>query len=437
MKRGSMDSRRDPKAREAQEVGRSIYELIVELFPICRSITGDGFRQTLEILRRYVPLKTTEVPSGTRVFDWTVPNEWNIRSAYIKNARGEKVVDFADSNLHVLNYSLPIHAVLPLDELKKHLFTLPEHPDWIPYRTSYYREAWGFCLSHRQYSNLKEGRYEVAIDSTLAPGSLTLGELALRGELEDEILISVHSCHPSLANDNLSGVATATMLARHLGSISHRYSYRFLFIPGTIGAITWLSLHEEDLPKIKHGLVITGVGDGGKITYKKSRRGSADIDRAACHVLEHLSQPGRVLDFSPYGYDERQYCSPAFNLPVGRISRTPFGEYPEYHTSADNLDFVEPDRLGESYSVIMKIIEVLENDRVYISHNQKCEPQLGKRGIYSSVGQAELALLWVLNLSDGSCGLLDIAERSGLSFDLIKRSNDTLIGVGLLSSQGH
>ena len=316
--------------------------------------------------------------------------------------------------------------------LKKHLYTLPDHPEWIPYKTSYYREAWGFCLSHRQYLELEDGDYEVFIDSTLEDGSLTYGELYLRGEQEDEILISVHACHPSLANDNLSGVATATMMARQLSSRPHRYSYRFLFIPGTIGAITWLSLHEEGLSRIKHGMVITGVGDGGPLTYKRSRRGNASIDRVANHVLEHSGQPYRILDFSPYGYDERQYCSPGFDLPVGRFSRTPFGEYPEYHTSADNLEFVKPAHLGESYSAIMEILEVLENDRRYISQNQKCEPQLGRRGLYSGPGKNELALLWVLNMSDGSRSLLDIAERSGLAFSVILPAAKTLLRAGLL-----
>lgn len=426
-----MDSRRDPKARETQAVGRSIYELIVELFPICRSITGNGFRQTLEILRRYVPLKTTEVPSGTRVFDWTVPNEWNIRAAYIKNARGEKVVDFADSNLHVLNYSQPIHAVLPLDELKKHLFTLPANPDWIPYRTSYYREDWGFCLAHRQMESLPQGDYEVFIDSTLAPGSLTLGELCLAGEIEDEILISVHTCHPSLANDNLSGVALTTILARDLLQVPRRLSYRFLFIPGTIGAITWLSQNEASLSRIKHGLVITGVGDGGPVTYKRSRRGQAPIDRAAGHVLGHLAEPHRILDFSPYGYDERQYCSPGIDLPVGRLSRTPFGEYPEYHTSADDLEFVKAEHLETSYAVVRSILGILEHDGVGLNQNPKCEPQLGRRGLYSGIGPAAMALLWTLNFSDGRHSLLDIAETSGLPFADIREAADVLTNAGL------
>jgi aminopeptidase-like protein len=427
-----MSDYRIAQAAAESDLGMRIHRLVTELFPICRSITGEGFRQTLGILKRFIPLELTEVPSGKRVFDWTIPLEWNIRGAWIKDPRGRTVVDFRDSNLHVLNYSIPVRARLPLEDLRKHLFTLPEHPDWIPYRTSYYREAWGFCLSQRQYDALEAGDYEVEIDSSLSEGSLTLGELYLPGELEDEVLISVHSCHPSLANDNLSGVALAAILAQSLAEASCRYSYRFLFIPGTIGSITWLAVHEKDLGKIKHGLVITGVGDGGTLTYKKSRQGDATIDRAACHILKGLNRPGRVLNFSPYGYDERQYCSPGIDLPVGRLSRTPFGEYPEYHTSADNLEFVKPCYLGESYSVIRSILDVLENDRTYISQNQKCEPQLGRRGLYTSPGEKELALLWVLNLSDGNFSLLEIAERSGLAFASVREATLALLDAGLL-----
>jgi aminopeptidase-like protein len=424
----------DTSPRDAQGgIGGQIHELIVELFPLCRSITGDGFRRTMEILQRHIPLRLHEVPSGTGVFDWTVPKEWNIRDAYVRNARGEKVIDFRRSNLHVLNYSVPVRTVVPLDELKKHLTTLPEHPDWIPYRTSYYKEAWGFCLSQRDYLALEEGNYEVCVDSTLEDGSLTYGELYLPGEREEEILISAHSCHPSLANDNLSGMGLAAFLAKEIGSRRRRFSYRFLFIPGTIGAITWLCLHEASLAVLKHGLVITGVGDRGPLTYKKSRRGDATIDRAAGHVLRHWGRPGRVRDFDPYGYDERQFCSPGFNLPVGRLSRTPYGEYPEYHTSADNPDFVRAESLEDSYSAALAILDVLEGDDVYVSLNQKGEPQLGKRGLYASIGPQELALLWVMNLSDGGPSLLEIAERSGLDFRAVRQAAEALVRAGLLA----
>lgn len=413
-------------------IGREIHALITELFPICRSITGDGLRETLRILQKYVPIEIHEIPTGTPVFDWTVPKEWNIKDAYIKNGRGEKIVDFQKSNLHILNYSVPVRKVVSFGELKEHLITIPEHPDWIPYKTSYYREAWGFCLTHRQFLDLKEGEYEVLIDSSLKDGSLTYGELYLKGELEDEILISAHVCHPSLANDNLSGIGLATFIARAVQSKPHKYSYRFLFAPGTIGAIAWLNRNEEAANRIKHGLVLTGLGDSGNITYKKSRKGNAIIDRAAAHILGHIEESHRIQEFTPYGYDERQFCSPGFDLPVGRISRTPFGEYPEYHTSADNLDFVKPSYLEKSYSVIIEILNILENNLKFESRNQKCEPQLGRKGLYASPGPTELALLWVLNMSDGNNSLIDIAERSGMDFSSLVRAAQTLIDAKLL-----
>jgi len=417
----------DPK-----NVGREMYALITELYPICRSITGNGFRQTMEILRRYIPLQIHEVPSGTKVFDWEVPKEWNIKDAWVKNSKGEKIIDFQKSNLHVLNYSTPVKKTVSLKELKEHLFTLPDHPDWIPYKTSYYRENWGFCLSHQQFLTLGDGEYEVSIDSTLESGCLTYGELYLQGEEENEILISCHACHPSLANDNLSGVSLATFLAKQISSGSHRYAYRFLFIPGTIGAITWLAINEEKTAKIKHGLVLTGVGDSGKITYKKSRRGDSDIDRAATHVLKHSGEPHEIIDFHPYGYDERQYCSPGFNLPVGRLSRTPYGKYPEYHTSKDNLGLVHSEFLEDSFYKVLAILNVLENNRSYLNLNSKCEPQLGKRGLYSSIGANELALLWALNYSDGRHDLLGIAEKAEVGFNSVQEAAALLSKHNLL-----
>jgi aminopeptidase-like protein len=417
---------------DQNEVGREIYTLIAELYPICRSITGDGFRKTLEILRRHVPLMVYEVPSGTNVFDWVVPKEWNIKDAYVKNSKGEKIVDFQKSNLHIVNYSVPVKKVASLKELKEHLSTLPDHQDWIPYRTSYYKEDWGFCLTHRRFLELEEGLYEVFINTTLEDGSLSYGELYLPGEEDNEILISCHACHPSLANDNLSGVSLAALLAQHISSVRHRYAYRFLFIPGTIGAITWLALNEGKALKIKHGLVLSGLGDEGNITYKKSRHGIAEIDRAAGHVLKHSGDAYEIMDFSPYGYDERQYCSPGFNLPVGCLSRTPYGRYPEYHTSADNLDFVHPRSLGDSFLKVLSILEVLEGNCAYLNLNPKCEPQLGKRGLYNSIGVNEMAMLWVLNLSDGSNTLLDIAERAGLKFDVVFSIAKTLCENNLL-----
>ncbi len=418
-------------------LGRQLYETVADLYPICRSITGNGVRETLRRLQRLAPLTLHEVPSGVDVFDWTVPREWNIRDAWVKNARGERVVDFQRSNLHVVNYSVPVRRRLSLAELRPHLFTLPDRPDWIPYRTSYYKEAWGFCLSQRDLDALPDGEYEVCIDSSLEPGALTYGECLVPGESSDEILVSCHVCHPSLANDNLSSLAVAALLAQRLGGVSLRHSYRFLFIPGTIGSITWLARNEAVVPRIRHGLVLACLGDAGRFTYKKSRRGDATIDRVAAHVLRELGDH-EVVDFSPYGYDERQFCSPGFNLPVGRLSRTPHGRFPEYHTSADNLDFVKPRSLAGSFAACLAIFDVLEHERTYVNQNPKCEPQLGKRGLYHAIGgltyspDNEMAMLWVLNLSDGQHSLLDIAQRSGCAFGVVQRAAALLCESGLL-----
>jgi aminopeptidase-like protein len=418
--------------------GQQIYALIEELYPICRSITGDGFRQSLAILGKHIPLELHEVPSGTAVLDWTVPREWNIRDAYIKNARGEKIVDFKDSNLHILNYSVPIQKKVSLAELKEHLYSLPDYEDWIPYRTSYYKENWGFCVPHRLLKSLSDEEYEVVIDSTLENGSLTYGEFYLKGELEEEFLISCHCCHPSLCNDNLSGMGLAVQLAKTLSQRKLRYSYRFVFIPGTIGSITWLAANREQTSRIRHGLVIACVGDSGKLHYKKSRRGDAEIDRAVMQVLKTSAQDYELIEFFPYGYDERQYCSPGFNLPVGCLSRTPHGQFPQYHTSADNLEFVRAEYLEDSFEKYMEAIEVIEGNRCYQNTQPYGEPQLGKRGLYGVFGGKkdsnlrEMAMLWVLNLSDGQHSLLDIVEKSGIRFSIIKDTADTLLKENLL-----
>jgi aminopeptidase-like protein len=426
------------KTVDAREIGQEMYRLIAELYPICRSITGNGLRATLRILGKHIPLEIHEVPTGTAVFDWTIPKEWNITDAYVKNPKGEKVIDFHKSNLHVVSYSVPVKAKMPLEELKKHLFTLPDFPDWIPYRTSYYKESWGFCLSHNEFLRLEDGEYEVLIDSSLEPGHLSYGEYYLRGERADEVLLSCHICHPSLCNDNLSGVALVTALAKCLSRLSLRYSYRFLFIPGTLGSITWLCRNQGQIDRIKHGLVLVDVGDAGKFTYKRSRRGNAEVDQAVVNVLKHSAKEYDVRDFDPYGHDERQYCSPGINLPVGCFSRTPHGEFPEYHTSADNLDFVHPECLADSFVQCLSVLHLLDNNRKYVNLNPMCEPQLGKRGLYRMTGGAkdggveELPLLWVLNLSDGEHSLLDISNRSGLSFDIVKEAADVLLRHGLL-----
>ena len=417
--------------------GEQMHALAARLYPICRSITGQGLRETLDVLREYIPLDIHEVPSGTSVFDWTVPKEWNIREAYIANAHGERVVDFRQHNLHVVQYSVPVRARMTLDELRPRLHTLPDRPEWIPYRTSFYSDGWGFCLSQRQLDRMPPGEYEVVIDASLTDGSLTYGELFVPGEREQEVLFHTHICHPSLANDNLSGIATATFLADQIRKTAPRYSYRFVFLPGAIGPIAWLALNEPRTSRIRHGLVITGVGDSGPLMYKRSRRGDAPIDRGMLHLLKHCGGGGRACDFEPYGYAERQYCSPGFDLPVGVLMRTPHGTYPEYHTSADNLEFITAERLEESLQMLTQLVHLLDSDRTCRNLSPKGEPQLGKRGLYGATGGSgvdvsQMARLWVLNLSDGSHSLLDIADRSGLPYNLIERSAAELEQASLL-----
>jgi aminopeptidase-like protein len=421
-------------------VGCEMHELIKQLYPICRSITGDGVRRSLEIIGRKIPLSWSEVPTGTQVFDWTVPREWNIRDAYIKNSRGERVIDFRASNLHVVSYSTPVRQRIPVDELRRHIYTLADRPTWIPYRTTYYKEAWGFCVTQEQLDALDEDAYEVCIDSTLADGSLTYAECYLPGTSTDEVLISAHICHPSLCNDNLSGVSVAVFLAEALLASRHRYSYRFLFIPGTIGAITWLARNQAQAANIKHGLVLTCVGDRGEFHYKRSRRGTADIDRAVTHVLQMKGSAHQILDFSPYGYDERQFCSPGFNLPVGCLMRSMWGQFPEYHTSADDLEFVTPDALQDSLETCRAILRVLEENRRFRRTDPFCEPELGRRGLYRStggggIGDENLARLWVLNLADGTHSLLDMAERSGMTFSNISQAATELLANGLIAER--
>jgi aminopeptidase-like protein len=425
------------------DIGDDMYKFAAKIFPICRSITGNGVRETLREIGSHVALDLREVASGTAVFDWVVPREWNICDAFIKDARGQKIVDFKRSNLHVMSYSVPVHSRLPLAELKKHLHSLPGQPDLVPYRTSYYSENWGFCVPHRLLESLRDEVYEVVIESTLADGSLTYGEYLHKGASEDEFLLSAHVCHPSLANDNCSGLALLAHLAKRIGQVKTRYSYRFLFAPGTIGAITWLARNEKGAQRIKHGLVLSMVGDGGGPTYKKSRRGDAKIDRAVAHVLRHSGLTPAIIDFFPYGYDERQYCSPGFDLPVGLFQRSKFGEIPEYHTSADDLSFISAEHLAQSYRMIVETIDIIEKDSVYRNLQPKCEPQLGRRGLYGAIGgdknaaAANMAMLWILNLSDGQHSLLDIAERADLPFGVVRRTAQLLHDHHLLATVDH
>ena len=423
-------------AQPQLRTGAELHALVERLYPICRSITGDGVRQTLDIVGEHIELRRHEVPTGTQVLDWTIPQEWNIRDAYVADRSGNRVIDFQESNLHVVGYSVPVSEKLPLSELRKHLHTLPEQPSWVPYRTSYYAPTWGFCLAQDTLDALPDDEYEVVIDSTLADGSLTYGEHVVPGRVTDEVIVSCHVCHPSLANDNLAGIAVAISLAQQLAETQPHYTYRFLFMPGTIGSITWLARNQERIDKVKHGLVLACAGDPGSLTYKKSRRDDAEIDRVLQHVLK--SREHRVVDFSPYGYDERQFCSPGFNLGVGSLTRTPYAGYPEYHTSADNPGFVSPAAMEDTLGALKDAFAVLDRNRRYVNLSPYGEPQLGKRGLYESLGgrsdakQAQMAMLWVLNLSDGDHSLLDIAERAGIPFDLVDVAARALHDAGLV-----
>ena len=432
----------DEAAALEHELGKDAYELMHRLFPLCRSLTGAGVRTTFDVLEEYIPLKRFEVATGSQVCDWTVPDEWNIRDAYIAAPDGRRVVDFQRSNLHVVSYSEPVRATLSLEELLPRLHTLPDKPDVVPYRTSYYERTWGFCLTHRQMLELEPGDYEVVIDATLGPGHLTYAELELEGRCDDEILVSTYVCHPSLANDNLSGIVVATILARQLAQQRRHHSYRFLFAPGTIGPLTWLAHNRERLDRICHGLTVACIGDDGPFTYKRSRHGDADVDRAVEIILRDSAAPHRILEFEPWGGDERQFCSPGFDLPLGALARTPHAEYPWNHTSADSLDRIRPETLAGSIRACRKALEVLDTNRTYINRYPYGEPQLGRRGLYRTAGGAvatpadERAMLWVLNQSDGSRTLLDIAHQSRLPYATIAHAADRLQEAGLVEEEG-
>ncbi|HZA32082.1 MAG TPA: DUF4910 domain-containing protein, partial [Propionibacteriaceae bacterium] len=427
-----------PPLADPAAVGQQMHRLVAQLYPLCRSITGNGVRRTLDVIAESIPLTVHEVPTGTQVLDWTVPREWNIRDAYVADSGGRRVIDFTKSNLHVVGYSVPVRSTMSLAALREHLHTLPDQPALIPYRTSYYEETWGFCLSQNTLDSLPDGEYEVVIDSTLADGSLTYAEHVIPGEVSDEVLVSCHVCHPALANDNLAAIAVAVEVAKRLAEAEPYYTYRFLFAPGTIGSIAFLAQADERIEKIKHGLVLACAGDSGSLTYKRSRRGDAEIDQAAALVLRSSGRPHKLIDFSPYGYDERQYCSPGFNLGVGCLTRTPYAAYPEYHTSADNLDFVLPGAMWDTLETVSEIFGILERNRCYVNVSPYGEPQLGNRGLYESLGgrsdtkQAQLAMLWVLNLADGEHSLVQIAARADLPFDAISAAADALRDAGLL-----
>lgn len=420
-----------------EKISDELFELISKLFPICRSITGDGVRKSLSIIGEHITLKIKEVPSGTKAYDWIVPDEWNISNAYVKDPAGNKIIDFKNSNLHIVSYSIPKNCKLSLEELKPHLFSSPERPNSIPYITSYYDKNWGFCLTHNQLSKLKDGEYEILIDSSLSCGHLTYGEFVIPGETTDEVLLTCYVCHPSLCNDNLSGVALLTMLSKYLKSLSLKFTYRFLFIPETIGSIVWLHENEDHLHHIKYGLVATCLGDSGTLTYKKTRTGKNEIDLIAEYVLKNSNDASKIIDYSPIGSDERQFCSPGFNLPVGSLMRTPYSEFPEYHTSDDNLNFIKKEKLFDSFLKYLEIIFIIENNKKFENLNPKCEPNLGKRGLYNLFGTSKKdnktkAILWLLNFSDGKHSLLDISVKSGILFNQLFDVANLLVKKQLL-----
>ena len=411
------------------------------LWPLNRSLTGNGNRETLKILSELADIKITEIPSGMECFDWTVPPEWNVNEAWIKDSKGNIIVDFRKNNLHILGYSEKYSGKLSLNELKEHIYSLPEQPEVIPYLTSYYKKRWGFCISHNQLTSLKDDTYEVLIDSESDPnGSMTIGEAILVGDSDEEILLSTYICHPSMANNELSGPLIASFIYKELiKKKNRRYTYRILYVPETIGSIYYLSKYGEHLKKkMAAGFVITCAGDKGSYTYKRSRSGNTVTDRASELVLKETEKNFNIEDFFPTGSDERQYCSPGFNLPVGSLMRTRYGKYKEYHTSADNKEFISFSALENTVYKYLKILNVIEKNFTFINKLPYCEPQLGKRGLYPTLGSqkdtAEFvnAVMWILNLSDGTNDIIDISNRSGMSFKTIFKAAEELLNKGLI-----
>lgn len=418
----------------ADGAGAKMLEWIAQLMPICRSITGAGLRETLRLIGGKVPLEVREVPSGTRVFDWTIPPEWKITGGRLLSPSGECVVDFAESNLHVVNYSAGHDSTVSLEQLQQHLHSLPQNPEWTPYRTAYYQRNWGFCLPHLVRANLQPGDYHVKIDASHAPdGSLSYGEAIIPGRTTDEILLTSHVCHPSLANDNLSAVAVACQLYQWIASAPRKYTYRFLFAPGTIGAIAWLSANRSLWSKIRGGFVLALLGDDAPLTLKRSRHAASKIDLIAESVIRRRECNARIVAFSPTGYDERQFGSPGVNLPIARLTRSIEAGYPQYHTSADNLSILTAHRLEESLETLKDIVDCLEQERVLSNLQPYGEPQLGPRGLYFTDADRRNALLWTQNLADGRRSLTEIAELSGSNKTDIDAAADHLIASKLLS----
>lgn len=429
--------------KKPKPVKEEIEKYFDRLWPINRSLTGNGNRETFKILSEIIDLKISEVPSGTECFDWTIPPEWNVKEAWIKNSKGDIIVDFSVNNLHLLGYSEPFFGKLNFDDLKPHLYTLPLQPELIPYLTSYYKRRWGFCMSHEQLLKLdKDETYGIFIDSSLDnKGSMTIGEAIIKGSSDKEILFSTYICHPSLASNELSGpLVSAFIFSKLKERHKLKYTYRFVFVPETIGTIYYLSQKGEYLKNnLAAGFVITCIGDSGKFTYKKSRRGNSLADKATEMILQQSEDEFNIEDFVPRGSDERQYCSPGFNLPVGSLMRTMYGKYPEYHTSADNKQYVSFEAMEKSVLTYLDIIELLEKNEIYINTMPYCEPQLGKRGLYPTLGSQKKTedfikgMMWVLNLADGTNDLISISEKSKIPVKELFPIIDKLIGKSLLA----
>ena len=421
------------------DAGVRMHKLAERLYPICRSITGEGLRESLQIIAEKIPMVINGVPSGTRVFDWSVPQEWKVEEAWIRDSQGREIVNFRDHNLHLVGYSRPVRKQMPLRDLLPHLHSNPQMPDAIPYRTGYHDENWGFCLPQRTIDQLEDGEYEVCVDTELFDGELNYGELFIPGTSDEEILISCHCCHPSMANDNLSGMVVATELAARLLQKPMRHSFRFLFLPGTIGSIAWLAANESVLPSISCGLVLACVGDPGALTYKRTKQKNSLIDRAIESVFRDACPDATIREFMPYGYDERQYASPGINLAVGCLTRSTYGSFPEYHTSADDLSFITPAALQDTLEKLERVMSVIDRNTTHMNLKPMGEPMLGKYGLYSAKGGSrtgkfdELALLWVLSFSDGAHDLLSISEISGIAFEDIWNAAQRLSEAGLLA----
>jgi aminopeptidase-like protein len=435
----------NPVARP-EAIGEELHALMRRLFPITRSIAGPGIRATLDQLEALTgPLQRHRFDTGEQVFDWTIPREWSVSDAWIRGPSGEVVLQLSDCNLHVVSHSVPVHRRMPLEELQAHLHSLPEQPDAIPYRTSYYEENWGFCLTDRQRASLVPGEYEVAIDAALVNGRVELGEVVVSGREEGEVLFSTYCCHPSMANNELSGPVVVAALARAMRerSAPPRLTYRFLFGPETIGAIAYLSrFGERLLERLVAGYVVTCVGAGAELTYKQSRRGDTLADRVAKHVLAHSDLPTRLLDFYPPRSDERQFGSPGFNLPVGSVMRGAYDEWPEYHTSLDDLTFVTPAALAQSFEACCLLIDALEANETFATTVPYGEPQLGRRGLYPQTGgawqheqhrQRLEDMMFLLNFCDGGSDLLAAAERSGRPVWQLRPVASMLVTKNLLS----